>query len=58
MDALIHARNPLPCNKDEMWDALQEEWENFSQEALDKLYESMLCHVAALVEAWGGHTKY
>jgi len=59
LDALIHIHNPLPCNKDEMqWAALQEEWDNFPQEALDKLYESMPLHIATLVEAQGGHTKY
>ena len=41
----------IPCNKDEMWQALQEEWNNFPKEALDKLYESMPHCVAALKEA-------
>ena len=58
LDALIHARNPLPHNKEEMWIALQEEWENFPQSSLDKLYESMPCRVEALLKARGGHTKY
>ena len=46
------------CNRDELWEALQEEWENFPQEAPDKLYESMLCRIAALIAARGGNTKY
>ena len=58
MDALICARNPLPRNKEEMWAALQEEWENFPREALDKLFESMLHCVTTLLKAHGGHTKY
>jgi hypothetical protein len=29
----------------------EEKWNNFPKEALDKLYESMPCHVAALKEA-------
>ena len=41
-----------------MWQALQDEWDNFLKEALDKLYESMPCCVAALKEAQGNHTKY
>jgi len=41
-----------------MWAALQEEWDNFPQDKLDKLYKSMPCHVAVLVKAQGGHTKY
>ncbi|KAI0245576.1 hypothetical protein BJV78DRAFT_1137559, partial [Lactifluus subvellereus] len=58
LDASIHARCPLPHNSREMWSALQEEWANFSMEALHKLYESMPHRVAALVEAKGSHTKY
>jgi len=58
LDALIRARDPLPRNQEEMWAALQEEWDNFPQDKLDKLYESMPRHVAALVKARGGHTKY
>lgn len=58
IDALIRARDPLPRNKDEMWEALQEEWSNFPKAALDKLYESMPRCVAALKKAQGSHTKY
>lgn len=58
LDALIRAHDPLPCNQEEMWAALQEEWDNFPQDKLDKLYESMPHRVAALVKAQGGHTKY
>jgi transposase len=58
LDALVRARNPLPRNKEELWVALQEEWANFPQAALDKLFESMPRRVAALLKARGGHTKY
>jgi hypothetical protein len=58
LDHLIRARNPLPRNKNEMWEALQDEWNNFLKETLDKLYESMPYRVAALKEARGNHTKY
>lgn len=58
LDALVRARNPLPTNKEQLWVALQEEWENFPKRALDTLYESMPRRVAALVKARGGHTKY
>jgi len=58
LDHLIRARDPLPRNKEEMWEALQEEWNNFPKEALDKLYESMPCRIAALKQARGNHTKY
>ncbi|KAF8657143.1 hypothetical protein AX16_002274 [Volvariella volvacea WC 439] len=58
LDAHIHACNPFPSNKEEFWEALQEVWYSFPQEALDKLYKSMPCHVAFLLAARGGHTKY
>jgi len=58
LDALIRAHDPLPRNQEEMWAALQEEWDNFPQDKLDKLYESMPRRVAVLVKAQGGHTKY
>jgi hypothetical protein len=58
LDALVHAHNPLPCNKEELWTALQEEWANFPQVALMKLFKSMPCCVSVLLKAWGGHTKY
>ncbi len=58
LDHLIRAWDPLPRNRDEMWEALQEEWNNFPKEALDKLYESMPRRIAALKEARGHHTKY
>ncbi|PFH49187.1 hypothetical protein AMATHDRAFT_148274, partial [Amanita thiersii Skay4041] len=51
LDTLVHACNPLPCNQDGMWITLQEEWATFPQQALDTLFESMPCHVAALVKA-------
>jgi hypothetical protein len=58
LDGLVRARNPLPCNKEEMWAALQEKWANFPQAALDKLYKSMPHCISALLKARGGHTKY
>ena len=51
LNALICARYPLPHNKEELCIALQEEWDNFPQAALDKLFKSMPHHVAALLKA-------
>lgn len=58
LDALVRTRNPLPRNKDELWQAIQEEWANFPRTALNTLFESMPRRVAALLKARGGHTKY
>ncbi|KAF8644220.1 hypothetical protein AX16_008619 [Volvariella volvacea WC 439] len=58
LNAHICAHNTLSRNKEEFWEALQEEWYLFPQEALNKLYKSMPCPVASLLVAQGGHTKY
>lgn len=58
LDRLVHARYRLPCNLEELWHALKEEWDNFPKASLDTLFESMPRRVAALLSARGGHTKY
>jgi transposase len=58
LDRLLRVRTQLPRNQDEMWEALQEEWKNISQDFLDTLYESMTRRVQAVIKAKGGNTKY
>ncbi|KAL1942278.1 hypothetical protein VTO73DRAFT_6342 [Trametes versicolor] len=58
LDRQVRARNPLPTNLDQLWAALQEEWERLDIEFIHKLYESMPRRVAALKEAKGHYTKY
>ena len=58
LDALVCACSLLPCNKEELWVALQEKWSNFPSAMLSKLYESMPRCVATLLKARGGYTKY
>ena len=58
LDRLVRTRKVLPCNGDEIWVALQEEWANISPDFIQKLYNSMPRRVAALREAKGSHTKY
>ncbi|KAI5117840.1 hypothetical protein M0805_008112 [Coniferiporia weirii] len=58
IDDLVRTRNPLPQNVNELWRAIQEEWDNYPKAALDKLYKSMPHRVNALLKARGGHTKY
>ena len=48
----VQSHHPLPHNGHKLWGADQEEWEKFPQDALEKLYESMLCCFAVLVAAW------
>jgi hypothetical protein len=58
LDIRLGQRSRKPTNKDQLWAALQEEWEKLGQEYLDKLYESMPRRIQALYEAQGGYTKY
>ena len=56
LDALVRAR--YHTTRRELWVALQEEWDNFLREALNKLFESMPRRITALLKARGEHTKY
>lgn len=58
VDDQIRARNPLPRNKNDLWVALQEEWEKVDIEYIQNLYRSMTTRVAALDEVKGSYTKY
>jgi hypothetical protein len=58
LDRRVRARNPLPTNLNQLWDALVEEWENLDLDTIRNLYGSMPRRVAALQEANGGYTKY
>jgi transposase len=58
LDRKVRLRSPLPRNRDQMWDALVEEWGNIEIDYIKKLYESMPRRVEALLLAKGGHTKY
>jgi DDE superfamily endonuclease/Homeodomain-like domain len=58
LDKLVRARDPLPKNKEQLWEALQEEWAHFPKASLDALYESMPVRIGALKEAHGSYTKY
>ena len=58
IDRRVRARDHLPTNKDQLWEALQEEWMNFPMENLRTLYESMPRRIEALIKAKGQATKY
>jgi hypothetical protein len=58
LDRRIRTRTPLPRNRTELWEALVEEWGNIEEDYIMRLYESMLVHIQALLDAKGGHTKY
>lgn len=58
LDRAVRARPILPRNRDELWEALEEEWYKLPLEFIANLYNSMPHRVAALMEAKGGHTRY
>ena len=58
VDRMVCARDQKPKNQDEMWDVLQEEWNQVPLDYITKLFESMPCRVAALKGAKGWYTKY
>lgn len=47
MDHRLHARNPFPCNLEELWTALQEEWAAVTIDTIQTLYESMPGRITA-----------
>jgi hypothetical protein len=54
----VQRRDPRPTNIEQLWAALQEEWDMLGMDYLNKLYESMLEQVGALKKAKGHHTCY
>jgi transposase len=58
LDRAVRARPILPRNRDELWEALEEEWYKLPSDFIANLYNSMAHRVGALMEAKGGHTQY
>jgi transposase len=47
-----------PINKNQLWDVIQEKWEEISPEVCRKLVWSMPGRIAAVFKAHGGYTRY
>ena len=54
----ISIRAPRPTNRQELIEALQDEWQNIPQDNLRRLVRSMRRRCQACVQANGGHTRY
>lgn len=58
LDKQVRKRKPLPRNLDELWVALQEEWEKLDLKYIETLYDSIPRRLEAVKKAEGGYTKY
>ncbi|KZP02294.1 hypothetical protein FIBSPDRAFT_752027 [Athelia psychrophila] len=58
LERRLRARGTLPRNLEELWVALQEEWEGLDIETCQNLYKSIPRRTAALDAAEGSYTKY
>jgi len=58
LDHMVRLHNPLPQNIEQLWAALQEEWQKLDQAYITKLYHSIPDRVMALKVAKGGATRY
>ena len=54
----INGREEVPKNLDELWEALQQEWNKIDINFINSLVRSMPDWVQAVYKAKGGHTKY
>ena len=54
----ITKREPRPMKKQELIDALQEEWKRLDMDKVNKLIESMPRRMQAVIDAKGGSTHY
>ena len=58
LDRAVRNRDIQPSNLDELARALQEEWRNIGQRAMNKLVESMPRRIQAVLDSRGGYTRY
>ncbi len=58
LDRQVRARKPLPKNRGELWQALQEEWINLDENKYKNLVDSMPRRIAAVIASKGNPTKY
>jgi transposase len=58
LDYQVRKRKPLPKSKQELINAIKEEWKKISIETLHSLILSLPNRINAVIKAKGGHTKY
>lgn len=58
LDRKVRKHKPLPKNRDELWQILQEEWLNLDEKIYENLVNSMPQRIAAVISSKGNPTKY
>jgi transposase len=58
LDRRIRKRHKLPTSKDDLWEAIKEEWEAIPLEFVRKLFETMPERVKDVRKAKGGYTPW
>jgi len=58
LDRKVRKHKPLPKNQDDLWQILQNEWLKLDESIYKNLIDSMLHHIAAVIENKGNPTKY
>ena len=54
----VYSRRHPPINRQQLAMALQEEWDNITQDQIQRLIRSMRRRCQATLYANGGHTRY
>jgi len=58
LERRIRSHDPLPKNKEELWEILQTEWHNINASIYQNLVNSMPNRIAAVIQSKGNPTKY
>ena len=58
LERKVRAHKPLPKNKEELWQILQEEWLNIDDHIYQNLVDSMPRRITAVINSNGNPTKY
>ena len=58
LERQVRAHQPLPKNRKDLWQILQEEWSNIEISKCQNLVNSMPRQVAAVIDSKGNPTRY
>ncbi|CAB4402093.1 unnamed protein product [Rhizophagus irregularis] len=58
LERQVRAHKPLPKNRENLWEILQEEWSNIEADKYQNLISSMPRRISAVINSKGYPTKY